>query len=246
MKSIRVEGTNLQTHTLNNVKINQSTNQSIGLDQPYAISQRISAAIELSRSVDLARQSVCENIEACANWRRTAMNTVVHLVNTYGIKDETAAHAMSLIDRFLAANLGASSARADVDSASDSGIWVKSDCYAIACFLLATKFKNVRSPCIEDLMRIVGTPWPEEVILRCEEEVLSSIGWALHVTTGAATSCHFLPASDIPCPMMFTSIAIFDMKKPEPFKIPQQHQPRHQQSQHHQVAWVARAPHANV
>jgi hypothetical protein len=125
------------------------------------------------------------------NWRRTAMNTVIQLVHAYRIKDETAAHAMALVDRFLAANLETSS-RAGVDSASDSGIWDKSDCYAIACFLLATKFKNVSSPCIADLMRIVGTPWPEEVILRCEEEVLSSIGWALHVTTGAATSCHFV------------------------------------------------------
>jgi hypothetical protein len=148
-------------------------------------SRRMNVALKLSRCVDLAREAISKRIQGCASWRRSGMNIIIHLVHAYGIQDEIAAHSIVLLDRFLAANLEGS-ARAGFDPA---GIWGKSSCYAIACFLLATKFKGVCSPCITDLVHIARPPWSEETILQCEEEVLSSISWSLHVTTGKALRC---------------------------------------------------------
>ncbi len=119
------------------------------------------------------------------------MNTVIQLVHAYGASDETAAHAIALLDRFLAVKVDHES---EDPSIQTSGIWNKADCYAIACYLIATKFKDVCAPCIGDMMCIIRPAWSKELILQCEEEVLSSIGWALHVTTGAAQrrSSHIL------------------------------------------------------
>jgi hypothetical protein len=160
---------------------------SCDLDQSHEFTQSIDEALKSSRCVDLARETVSKKGDECASWRRTSTNIIIQLVHAYSVTDETAAHAITLLDRFLAANLES--------SARDSGVWDKPDCYAIACFLLATKFKDVHSPCISDLVRIVRPPRPEELILQCEEEVLSSIGWALHVTTGAALCCHPHPSA---------------------------------------------------
>ncbi len=155
-------------------------------------SRSIHVATSLSTCVDIARETVCNKLEVCATWRRTATNIIIQLVQAYHVKDETAAHAITLLDRFLAANLERSSL-VPFEPTSDSEIWDKPGRYAIACFLLATKFKDVCSPCIADLVRMVRPPLLEEQILQCEEEVLSSIGWVLHVTTGAASHCHPRP-----------------------------------------------------
>jgi hypothetical protein len=167
------------------------------VDQSHEFSQSIDAALKLSRCVDLARETVSKKADECASWRRTSTNIIIQLVQAYSVTDETAAHAITLLDRFLAANLES--------RARGSEIWGKPDCYAIACFFLATKFKDVCSPCISDLVRIVRPPRPEELILQCEEDVLSSIGWELHVTTGAALCCHPRPSTPPPSPLSSAS-----------------------------------------
>ena len=141
--------------------------------------------VKLSHLVDRARDLVCDNLDTCASWRRKGMNTVIHLVHAYGPKDETAAHAIALLDRFLAVKVIHKSEDPIVFSTQSGGIWDKADCYAVACYLIATKFKDVCAPCLGDMMCIIRPTWPKELILQCEEEVLSSIGWAIHVTTGA-------------------------------------------------------------
>ncbi len=85
-----------------------------------------------------------------------------------GVKDETAVYAMALPDRFLAVNLKCNF-RAGIDSSSDSEIWGKSNCCAIASFrlVLATKFKEICTPCIGDLVRVGLPTWPEKMILQC-------------------------------------------------------------------------------
>jgi hypothetical protein len=155
----------------------------------------LESSLKLSNVVDHARELVCKNLGKCASWRRRGMNTVMLLVQRYGAKDETAAHALALLDRFLAANIELISHDQKTVTIPAGGIRDKADCYAIACYLIATKFKDVCSPCIDDLMRIVRPNWPKEHILQCEERVLSSIDWDLHVTTGVAsrlpsTPCH--------------------------------------------------------
>ena len=152
-------------------------------------------SVKLSDLVDRARESVCNHLDKCASWRRKGMNAMIQLVHAYETNDETAAHAMTLLDRFLAVNVELKSEDQTVDHFHSGGVWDKADCYAIACYLIATKFKDVCAPCIAHMIRIVGTTWKKEVISQCEEEVLSSIGWALHVTTGDRPSqfSHILP-----------------------------------------------------
>ncbi len=147
----------------------------------------LEVCIELSNLVDRARESVCDHLDTCASWRRKAMNVVIQLVHAYGINDETAAYAIALLDRFLSAKIELKSEDPNLVSVQTRSIWDKADCYAIACYLIATKFKDMCAPCIGDMMRIIRPAWPKELISECEEEVLCSIGWVLNVTTGATS-----------------------------------------------------------
>ena len=137
--------------------------------------RRFKSAVMLSKPVDQARVALSIQSERCGHWRRIAVNTIIQLVHAYGVKDETAAHAIALLDRFLAAHLASSEA---------SLIGDKAECYAMSCFLVATKFKDISAPCVSDMVRITRLPWSDEEIVRCEADVLNSIDWALHATTG--------------------------------------------------------------
>ena len=145
--------------------------------------RRYNSAIIMSESLDRARHAIFMNIKSCGRWRQTGANTIIQLVHAYGVKDDTAAHAIALLDRFLAANLANPQDHgAGFDEAHLA--WNKPECYAIACFLLTTKFRDISAPCIRDMVRIVRPPFPEEEIRRCEVHVLTSVDWALHSATG--------------------------------------------------------------
>ena len=171
-RHIQISSSDLKLDTSGNSKsVQSSTSSSLG------------TVINLSEPVDNARHALLRELGHWGAWRRKAMSTILHLAGAYNVKDETAAHAMSLLDRFLAANLS--------EFNLSSEIWNKSDCFATACFLLATKFKDVTSPCTRDLVRVVRLPWPEEHIGRCEGQILCSIEWALHMTTGILSNSRF-------------------------------------------------------
>ena len=176
--SIDINSTLKDNHSIL-AKLQMNAGNSFSVDSSLA--RGFDVAVQLSEPIDIARYSVLQAIRWCGTWRRTAIYTILHLADAYNVNNETAAHAMSLLDRFLAANL--------VESDRFLAIWNKADCFATSCFLLATKFKDVRSPCASDLVRVVRLQWSEEQIELCEGQILCSIDWALHATTGDSSLC---------------------------------------------------------
>jgi hypothetical protein len=92
---------------------------------------------------------------------------------------------MAILDRFLAAiilNHGREAGDTKVIKSCRRAQHVSA-----ACFVLATKFVGSSSPRIEDILRVLQLECSFAEIALCEEEVLKSIDWALHLTTGNLT-----------------------------------------------------------
>ena len=151
------------------------------------ICKPIKHVVVLSSPVDNARALVSSRIYSCADWRLRGMATIVDMVDSYDVKDETAAHAVTLLDRFIAAQLCTHAHQANGVFES-TAMHDEAECVAIAVFMLATKFKDTASPCLEDLIHIARHPWRKEQILKCEELILLAVDWDLHVTTGPRNS----------------------------------------------------------
>jgi hypothetical protein len=145
----------------------------------------------LSCSSDEARNLVAKQLgmwEAC---RRVCMSTILQLVDAYQVTNEAAAHTIVLLDKFLATQIQdvsvnrRSEFRQLHETALETKLCLKGmdQCFAAACFLLVTKFREVESPCIRDIARILALNCPEKIRL-CENEVLECISWDLHTTTG--------------------------------------------------------------
>jgi hypothetical protein len=155
----------------------------------YGHIQAIEIVTALSRSVDIARTKVDSSMHICADWRKKGMETIISLIEVYGTKDETAAHTVTLFDKFLAEKLQ-KNLQEPIDIPESSGQLEKAEYIAMAVFMLATKFQDTAAPCISDLVQIITPPCLQDQILKCEELVLDAIGWDLHVTTGAALAPH--------------------------------------------------------
>ena len=145
----------------------------------------------LSGSSDKARHILSKELGVWEPCRRACISTILLLVDAYQVTDETAAHTIVLLDRFLATqiqdapDIQRAESRTHRENAfgSKSGLKGTDECYAAACFLLATKFREIESPCIRDIARIIASTCPEKIGL-CETEVLECISWELHATTG--------------------------------------------------------------
>jgi hypothetical protein len=152
-------------------------------------------------STDEARRIVANELGPWEPCRRVCMRTIFQLVGAYQLSDETATHTIVLLDRFLAARIQdhsrihESDSRIHHETAFESKLCLKGmpECFAGCCFLLATKFREIESPCIRDIARILASSCPEQ-IRQCENEVLECISWELHATTGSTHSI-FLVAS---------------------------------------------------
>jgi hypothetical protein len=146
----------------------------------------LSALVQLSLSVDGARRTVGENISVCRCWRKLAADTIICLAQSYNAQDETAALAVVLLDRFLASKIHEHNTQAVqnseyiqmVDSNEPPRL------IASACFVLAMKMKNPVSPCISDVLRIVGLNPNITHFQRCELDILEDIDWEVNSTTG--------------------------------------------------------------
>jgi hypothetical protein len=146
----------------------------------------LEASVVLSPETDHARHIIHCHLDKCSSWRSDSVKIIIALFERYEISDETVTYAITLLDRFLAVNVDTDYKRQNQKSKISGGIWDKAECYAIACYLIATKFKDVCAPCIRDLYSIVQPTWPNEFVVQCEEDVLTSIDWALCANTGAA------------------------------------------------------------
>ncbi len=169
----------------------QNEESALSNHEDEVIRRAIKNVVDLSSSVDHAREYVGIRLHVCADWRLEGVTTIQDLVDSYHSKDETAAHAVVLLDRFIAAKLCTSAQPANGVFGS-TGIHHKAECFAIAAFMLATKFKDSASPCLDDLAHLARPPWPKDQIMKCEELVLAAIDWDLHVTTGVRTLSHSL------------------------------------------------------
>ena len=142
-------------------------------------------------AVDIARLTVQENLATCGQWRKATLNTVIFLAQSYRSQDETTALAIVLVDKFLASRIHRRndqtmpSTAAHTRSSENLGI---PELHASACFVIATKMKNSESPCFADVLRLVRPSSNIAELGACEEDVLETVGWDVHATTGEAYS----------------------------------------------------------
>ena len=142
--------------------------------------EALNQSIELCMSLDSARKIVARD---CSTWRRIGAETIAVLTRSYDVEDETAAHAIALWDRFLAAKISKLHRASEHDQEIHKSDYLK---YAVsascACFLLAAKLKETDAPCVSDLVRIVGIQ-PSN-LHQTEADVLTALDWNIHTTTG--------------------------------------------------------------
>ena len=134
-----------------------------------------------------AREYLSRNLFRCANWRRTAVNAVIRLIPFYGTHDETAAHAIETLDRFLSCKLKEFQNLPDYlynEFQSRTDFWKYPDHCGSVCFLLAVKLKETSCPSVGELVQIVGQGLNAPRLLQFEVEVLTTLEWDLQSTTG--------------------------------------------------------------
>ncbi len=151
------------------------------------------AVLGLAVAPDRARASVQDRLDRCGEWRLTGSSKIIELVSVYGMEDETAVHAMTFLDRFIEAKLSESGCPNLTDALH------RSECIAIACFLLATKMKEISSPCVRTLLDEIGSSCTAEEILLSEQAVLTTLDWDLHSTTGLSQPLLFALHSLLYC-----------------------------------------------
>ena len=134
------------------------------------------AAIEMSLELDKSRAAllIASGTEKIIARRQIGLDKIIQLLNAYQAKDDTVAFAISIFDRWLASDLH--NETADKHALTDA-----CECYAMACFLIAMKFREVESPALLDMAH---DGWLPAHIASCEQEVLFSLDWNVHSTTG--------------------------------------------------------------
>ena len=133
------------------------------------------ATLRFSGPVDCCRSRVGCRPEA-KNARRAGVNVIIELVHAYATQDETAAHAIVLFDRYLSAEIS--------QNRSPDLLCSDIESCAVACFLITTKFREVSSPCLSDLSRLMFGRCTTEQIVASEVEVLTALQWDLCASTG--------------------------------------------------------------
>ena len=100
--------------------------------------------------------------------RAPCVAVILELVRAYGVGEETAAYAIILYDRFLCDRLGLVPHMSDElvgnilggNGPAIRGVSLSETAMirnaAVACFLLATKYKETSSACLLDLSRLMG------------------------------------------------------------------------------------------
>ncbi len=105
-----------------------------------------------------------------------AANTVIDLVRMYRVAPEILIHSVDLFYRFMDVDL--LSTEEDVDSLDHPEV------FAIACFLISVKFREIHCPSLQDLSKVTKFHCLVEDIQWAEEKVLVAIQWNLNTPTG--------------------------------------------------------------
>ena len=147
------------------------------------------AAIEMSLELDKSRAALltASGTEKIIARRQIGLDKIIHLLNAYQAKDDTVAFAISIFDRWLASDLHNETAanRVPTDPC---------ECCAMACFLIAMKLREVESPTLQDMAH---DGWSPAHIASCEQEVMFSLDWNVHSTTGIGPKFFVLPKHTI-------------------------------------------------
>ena len=145
-------------------------------------------AIEMSFEVDKGRAALFTALEKgkMTADRQVGVDKILQLLDAYQAKDDTVALAVSIFDRWLASdeNERDETAQNDFDKKIRDGT-AQNDfmqCCATACFLIAMKLREVTSPA---LVHLTNGIWSPAHIASCEIEVMFSLNWNVHSTTGA-------------------------------------------------------------
>eukprot|EP00292_Cryptomonas_paramecium_P020415 CAMPEP_0113698854 /NCGR_PEP_ID=MMETSP0038_2-20120614/22957_1 /TAXON_ID=2898 /ORGANISM="Cryptomonas paramecium" /LENGTH=175 /DNA_ID=CAMNT_0000622095 /DNA_START=33 /DNA_END=560 /DNA_ORIENTATION=- /assembly_acc=CAM_ASM_000170 len=119
------------------------------------------------------------------NWRSISIRTLLYIVESYDIADETMRHAVLVLDRFIHAMVdkypSLPFAALGKDRQSHQQLRCNSCCVAMVCLLISTKFCDMRTPLPRDLVELAGLPsgcsaW----ILRLEPFILQAVDWNIH------------------------------------------------------------------
>ena len=131
-------------------------------------------AIEMSLTLDKSREALLTASGNVIASRQIGLDKIIFLRHAYQAKNDTAAFAISIFDRWLALDLD--SETGDNDAPTNT-----CECHAMACFLIAMKLREVESPALLDMSQ---NGWTPAHIVLCEQEVMFSLDWNVHSTTG--------------------------------------------------------------
>ncbi len=108
--------------------------------------------------------------------RQSAAELLVYLAYSYGTLDTTVAHALVLWDRFIGCTL-----------LTDMPNEMMSRQYAIACFMISVKLRDMSHPLLTDLREITSICC--EDLAESERIVLSSLEWDVCYVSGEFRNC---------------------------------------------------------
>jgi hypothetical protein len=111
---------------------------------------------------------------------KRAANTVVDLVRMYRVAPEILIHSVDLFYRFMDADIRLSE--------EGFGSLDHPEVFAIACFLISVKFREIHCPSLQDLSKVTEFHCLVEDIQWAEEKILVSVQWDLNTPTGSPRS----------------------------------------------------------
>ncbi len=137
-----------------------------------------------NESYDAVKSSGCSPLDPCRQalflndnisaTRILGVESILDLSRIYGVHDETATHAIALLDRILLSQIqkASPSLRKEIET------------HSFACFIIASKMVETSSPALSDLAKISGFRRSIESIQQAERHVLESLDWDVHMETG--------------------------------------------------------------
>jgi hypothetical protein len=105
-----------------------------------------------------------------------AINIVFELTRSYRMPPEITINSLDLFYRFMESD------SLNCDTKSDCA--VHPEIYAIACFLISVKFREIHFPTLQDLSKVTHFKCKEKDIQSAEENLLVSVQWELNTMTG--------------------------------------------------------------